>query len=212
MPANLLEFAASGCLALGAIASGLAATKPVALPPGPEIPVEQVRLDHVLRARLAIDGTEAFLHRVRVDANGRVTRLEIVTGTRWPWLRSYAETRSVWIDAGRATLQPRAALIAVEGGFAADRSRSRPGSRSAPLNSVAPSRLLGSRVSLEDGEAQGRVLDIREAGANDRVRLVVKVSPDFFWQRPRLVEIDGRCARFIAQERRIVRHACTRTG
>lgn len=82
----MLEFAVCGCLGLGALASGLSATVPVS-GGGAETRLETASLDDILSARLVLPGDEGFLHRVDVDPSGTVSRLEIVSGTRWPsWI------------------------------------------------------------------------------------------------------------------------------
>lgn len=198
MHVYMLELAVCGSLGLGALASGLSATVPVS-GGGAQAPLETVALDDILSARLVLRGGEGFLHRVDVAPDGTVSRLEIVSGTRWPWMRGLVDTRSVWVPADGAGYSAEQRLVTMsEGNLLAAQTKT--GEQTLNVRSIAPSFLLGSRIDPPGEVDHATVLDIRRpegAAMTFRVREET-VLP---WRTGAVVEFTSDCASFRPRER-----------
>lgn len=211
MQIAFFELAAIGSTGLGALASALAMTAPPAAA-GDEsrLSLEALELDEALNARLSWPGQDGFIHQISVDDSGDIEGVEVIAGTRWPWLRDQVSTRSIWVDAQALSYCAEHRVIHVE---------ARPGvldgsvldPNPVDLEFVAPSRLLGARLASEP-HGQGWVMNVSRQNSSGRTRLTVKQVTRWPWQEAEIWEIETDCARFYPRERRIANERCAAAG
>ena len=206
MQTAFFKLAAIGSTGLGVLASGLAMTAPRAgAIDESRLALETIELDQALNARLSWPGHDGFIHQISVDDSGYVEGVEIVAGTRWPWLRDQVSTRSIWVDAQALSYCADHRVIHVDAD-SEDLDSARLDQRPVALEFVAPSRLLGARMA-SDQYGHGWVMNVSREDPGE-TRLTVKQVTRWPWQDAEIWQIETGCAQFYPRERRIDNQRC----
>lgn len=206
MKSRPIQYTGAGTLTLAGLAFGLAATTPSVHAELPAIPLYAVALDQVLSARLAYGNGSAFLNRVRVGPNGNVEQIEIVHGTRWPWMSELVATEATWLDAEAAAYVTRTGAVLLD----PDALSGEPAaSRRVDAGRVAPSLLLGASVDPPGNAHSGELLMVRRM-SGEATEYVVRDYQLLPWRTNTVRRFVSDCANFVPEERRLELGACTR--